>query len=180
MEDIWPLSPLQEGLFFHATYDDGALDVYTVHEPSTSPTASTPTGCARPCAALLARNPSLRAGFTSDGLRQPVQFIVRRRRDPARRGRPLRAARRRTGPRGCAELLAAERARRFDLARPLLFRLLLVRLGDERGDRLVVGRHLLLWDGWSAWLFLDQLFALYETAGDAGAACPLPAPTATT
>ncbi|GAA3291456.1 hypothetical protein GCM10020295_08360 [Streptomyces cinereospinus] len=66
-----------------------------------------------------------------------------------------------------------ERARRFDLSRPLLFRMLLVRLGAARGDRLVVGRHLILWDGWSAWLFLDQLFALYESGGDpAGLARP--------
>src|SRR5690606_6090303 len=64
------------------------------------------------------------------------------------------------------ELLDQERARRFDLGRPLLFRMLLVRLGEQRGDRLVVGRHLILWDGWSAWLFLDQLFALYESGGD--------------
>ncbi|MEU9386558.1 amino acid adenylation domain-containing protein, partial [Streptomyces sp. NPDC048279] len=30
--DVWPLAPLQEGLFFHSAYDQGALDVYTVHE----------------------------------------------------------------------------------------------------------------------------------------------------
>ena len=30
IEDILPLSPLQEGLLFHALYDAGAPDVYTV------------------------------------------------------------------------------------------------------------------------------------------------------
>ncbi len=29
VEDVWPLSPLQEGLFFHAGYDTAGLDVYT-------------------------------------------------------------------------------------------------------------------------------------------------------
>ncbi|SCE02014.1 amino acid adenylation domain-containing protein [Streptomyces sp. SolWspMP-sol7th] len=71
------------------------------------------------------------------------------------------------------ELTDAERARRFDLSAPPLFRLLLLRLGEGRGDRLVIGRHLILWDGWSAWLFLDELFAFYENGGDATA---LPAP----
>src|SRR5690606_39724733 len=35
-------------------------------------------------------------------------------------------------------------------------------------DRLVVTHHLILWDGWSAWLFFEQLIALYQRGGDAG------------
>ncbi|MGW1723523.1 non-ribosomal peptide synthase/polyketide synthase [Streptomyces sp. NPDC002306] len=172
VEDIWPLAPLQEGLFFHSTYDDSALDVYTVHE---SFDFATPLDADRLRAAtrvLLDRNPSLRAGFTSDGLRQPVQFIVSDPRIPIEEAdlSALPAAEQDTR---LAELMDAERTRRFELTRPLLFRMLIVRLGAERGDRLVVGRHLLLWDGWSAWTFLDQLFALYESGGDAVA---LPAP----
>ncbi|MDX3451771.1 amino acid adenylation domain-containing protein [Streptomyces sp. ME02-8801-2C] len=172
VEDIWPLAPLQEGLFFHSTYDDSALDVYTVHESfdlaETVDTARLRTAVR----VLLDRNPSLRAGFTSEGLRQPVQFIVR---DPEI---PLEEVDLSGLPEAeqdirLRELTDAERSRRFDLTRPLLFRMLLVRLGADRGDRLVVGRHLLLWDGWSAWLFLDQLFALYENGGDAST---LPAP----
>ena len=30
LEDILPLSPLQEGLLFHALYDAQALDLYTI------------------------------------------------------------------------------------------------------------------------------------------------------
>ncbi|MDX3798339.1 non-ribosomal peptide synthetase [Streptomyces sp. AK04-3B] len=165
VEDVWPLAPLQEGLFFHSTYDDGVLDVYTVHESFDFARRVDADRLRAATRTLLARNPGLRAGFTSEGLRQPVQFIVR---DP---GIPLtevdlsaltpaeQDARMR-------ELMDEERSRRFDLSRPLLFRMLLVRLGAERGDRLVIGRHLILWDGWSAWLFLDQLFALYESGGD--------------
>ncbi|MCX5173061.1 amino acid adenylation domain-containing protein [Streptomyces antibioticus] len=172
VEDVWPLAPLQEGLFFHSTYDDGTLDVYTVHESfdfaervdTARLTAATRT--------LLARNPSLRAGFTSDGLRQPVQFIVRDAEIPVTEV-DLSALTRDEQDVRLRELMDEERSRRFDLGRPLLFRMLLVRLGEGRGDRLVIGRHLILWDGWSAWLFLDQLFALYETAGDpAGLAEP--------
>ncbi len=172
VEDIWPLAPLQEGLFFHSTYDDSALDVYTVHE-SFDLAEPLDTGRLRTVVrVLLDRNPSLRAGFTSEGLRQPVQFIVR---DPEI---PLEEVDLSGLPEAeqdvrLRELTDAERSRRFDLTRPLLFRMLLVRLGADRGDRLVVGRHLLLWDGWSAWIFLDQLFALYANGGDAST---LPAP----
>ncbi|MFD5626604.1 non-ribosomal peptide synthase/polyketide synthase [Streptomyces sp. NPDC127072] len=165
--EIWPLAPLQEGLFFHSTYDDGALDVYTVHETFDFAERMDADRLRAAARALLVRNPSLRAGFTSDGLRQPVQFIVDDPEIPLEvadlSGLPLAEQDVRL-----RELTDAERSRRFDLAAPPLFRLLLVRLGAERGDRLVIGRHLILWDGWSAWLFLDQLFALYESGGDAG------------
>ncbi|MEU6496822.1 non-ribosomal peptide synthase/polyketide synthase [Streptomyces sp. NPDC046984] len=170
--DVWPLAPLQEGLFFHSAFDEGALDVYTVHETFDF-AQRIDTGRLRVAVrTLLDRNPGLRAGFTSEGLDQPVQFIVADPRipleevdlsalPPAEQNVRLR------------ELTEAERHRRFDLSAPPLFRLLLLRLGAERGDRLVIGRHLILWDGWSAWLLLDELFALYESGGDATA---LPAP----
>ncbi|MER6560826.1 amino acid adenylation domain-containing protein, partial [Streptomyces sp. NPDC001027] len=165
VEDVWPLAPLQEGLFFHSTYDDGALDVYTVHESFDFARRVDADRLSAAVRTLLARNPSLRAGFTSEGLRRPVQFIVRDAEIPLTEVDlgALTAAEQDVRLR---ELMDEERSRRFDLTRPLLFRLLLVRLGAERGDRLVIGRHLILWDGWSAWLFLDQLFALYESGGD--------------
>ncbi len=163
--DVWPLAPLQEGLFFHATYDATAVDVYTAHE---SFDFATPLDAGRLRTAarlLLARNPSLGAGFTSDGLSRPVQFITAGLEPPFQEvdlsGLPAEEQQARLDA-----LMDEERTRRFDLARPPLFRLLLVRLGAGRGDRLVIGRHLLLWDGWSAWLFLDQLFALYQNGGD--------------
>ncbi|MFD9975629.1 amino acid adenylation domain-containing protein [Streptomyces sp. NPDC059017] len=166
IEDVWPLAPLQEGLFFHSAYDDGALDVYTVHE-SFDLAAGVDTARLRAAArTLLDRNPGLRAGFTGEGLRRPVQFIVRDAEVPVLEV-DLSEVPRAEQDRRMAELMEEERSRRFDLSRPLLFRILLVRLGPGRGDRLVIGRHLILWDGWSAWLFLDELFALYASGGDA-------------
>ncbi|MGW0696806.1 amino acid adenylation domain-containing protein [Streptomyces sp. NPDC002738] len=165
IEDVWPLAPLQEGLFFHSTYDDSSLDVYTVHESFDFAVRIDADRLRTAARALLERHPSLRAGFTSEGLREPVQFIVR---DPEI---PLEEIDLRALPTAeqdlrLGALMDEERSRRFDLTRPLLFRMLLVRLGGGRGDRLIIGRHLILWDGWSAWLFLDQLFALYESGGD--------------
>ncbi|MFJ5305072.1 non-ribosomal peptide synthase/polyketide synthase [Streptomyces sp. NPDC088350] len=164
--DVWPLAPLQEGLFFHSAYDEGALDVYTVHETFDFATRLDTTRLRAAVRTLLDRNPGLRAGFTSDGLDQPVQFIVEAPEIPLEEVdlSLLPAAEQDVLLR---ELTDAERNRRFDLSAPPLFRLLLLRLGAERGDRLVIGRHLILWDGWSAWLFLDELLALYETGGDA-------------
>ncbi|MEU3424888.1 amino acid adenylation domain-containing protein [Streptomyces gardneri] len=164
--DIWPLSPLQEGMYFHATYDAGdALDVYQSQEVLDFDREVDADRLRAACRALLARNTGLRAGFTSDGLPRPVQFIADGAEIPlaeedlthlSEEERRIRVE----------ELLAADRRQRFDLSAAPLCRLLLIRLGDGR-DRLVVTHHLILWDGWSAWLFLEELFTLYERAGDA-------------
>ncbi|WP_347814612.1 amino acid adenylation domain-containing protein [Streptomyces sp. Tu 3180] len=170
--DIWPLSPLQEGMYFHATYDTGdALDVYLSQETLDLDHRVDAGRLRAACRSLLGRNTGLRAGFVSDGLPRPVQFIADRAEIPLVEhdltGLPADARRART-----EELLAADRRRRFDLTAPPLARLLLLHLGDGR-DRLVVTHHLILWDGWSAWLFLEELFTLYERAGDVTG---LPAP----
>ncbi|GAA2015700.1 hypothetical protein GCM10009799_49830 [Nocardiopsis rhodophaea] len=164
VEDIWPLSPLQEGLYFHSSYDEGALDVYMSQEALDFDRRLDAHRLRAACAALLARNPSLRAGFTSDGVPRPVQFIATAPEVPLTEidlsGLPEneRAAR-------LTDVMDHDRRERFDLARPPLCRLRLIRLADGR-DRLVITHHLVLWDGWSAWLFLEQLFTLYERAGD--------------
>ncbi|MEV6424557.1 amino acid adenylation domain-containing protein [Streptomyces sp. NPDC051662] len=163
--DIWPLSPLQEGMYFHATYDAGdALDVYLSQETLDFDHRLDLARLRAACRTLLERNAGLRAGFTSDGLPRPVSFVVDGAEVPLVEtdlsGLAAEDQRARVD-----ELLAADRRKRFDLSAPPLCRLQLIRLGDGR-DRLVVTHHLILWDGWSAWLFLEELFTLYERDGD--------------
>ncbi|MGP4086244.1 amino acid adenylation domain-containing protein [Streptomyces sp. KR55] len=171
--DIWPLSPLQEGIYFHASYDTSALDVYTAQDTFDFGHRLDADRMRAACATLLRRHPSLCAGITSDGLPEPVQFVARAADLPL----PLtevdltgltedeRQAR-------LAEISDTDRRQRFDLAAPPLFRLTLIRLTDTT-DRLMLSHHLVAWDGWSQSLFLDELLELYAAAGDDSA---LPAP----
>ncbi|MEV7672053.1 amino acid adenylation domain-containing protein [Streptomyces sp. NPDC088752] len=163
--DVWPLSPLQEGMYFHATYDAGdALDVYLSQETLDLDHRLDADRLRAACRALLDRNEGLRAGFTSDGLPRPVQFVVDGAEIPLTET-DLSALPADEGHARVEELLAADRRQRFDLSAPPLCRLRLIRLPGGR-DRLVVTHHLILWDGWSAWLFLEELFTLYEKGGD--------------
>ncbi|MBE1558005.1 non-ribosomal peptide synthetase [Nonomuraea africana] len=155
VEDVWPLSPLQEGIFFHSSYDSGAVDVYTSQDVFDFDRPLDADRLRASCAALLARHPSLRAAFTSEGLSRPVQVIGAEVEPPLREvdlsGLPPAEQ-----EEAVSRLLAEDRTRRFDLARAPLMRLLLIRLGGR--DKVVLSHHLILWDGWSAWLVLEQLF----------------------
>src|SRR5262249_34054556 len=76
LEEILPLSPLQEGLMFHALYDETARDIYTV-QMFVEFEGHLDGGRLRTAAeAMLKRHANLRAIFTHEGLSQPVQIIA--------------------------------------------------------------------------------------------------------
>ncbi|MEU7892143.1 amino acid adenylation domain-containing protein [Nonomuraea sp. NPDC049152] len=154
VEDVWPLSPLQEGIYFHASYDADAIDVYTSQDVFEFERPVDIDRLRAACAAMLARNPSMRAGFTAEGLPRPLQVIGTEVEVPLRE-LDLSGMPRDERDRAVADLLAEDRTTRFDLAAPPLMRLLLIRLGER--DLLVLSHHLILWDGWSGWLVLEQL-----------------------
>ncbi|WP_232383088.1 non-ribosomal peptide synthetase [Actinomadura violacea] len=163
LEDILPLSPLQQGLFFHALYDSGH-DVYTA-QIVFDLRGPLDTGALRAAAAtLLRRHANLRAGFRQRKEGSPVQVVHREVRlpweDADLTGLPEaeRDARAR-------ELAEAERARPFDMARPPLLRFLLIRLADGL-HRMVFTNHHILLDGWSTPVLQTELFALYLAKGD--------------
>ncbi|WP_327260475.1 amino acid adenylation domain-containing protein [Streptomyces sp. NBC_01232] len=163
-----PLSPLQQGMLFHSVYDASAPDVYTVQVSVSLAGPVDADRLERAGAALLRRHPNLRAGFWHEGVPQPVQFV------PAEVTFSLGRADLSADP-SQAAVRRAERAeldRRFELHRPPLLRLLLVRRGQ--GDHLlVVTVHHILVDGWSMPLLVGDLLALYESDGDASAQQPV-------
>ncbi len=165
LDDVWPLSPLQEGLFFHASYDSGRRDIYTVQDHFDLDRPLDADKMRRALAALLARTASLRAGFTSDGLQSAVQFVAARVEPPLTEV-DLTACAPADEEAALAEVTAADRARRFDVSTPPLLAVTLVHLAGGR-SRLLISHHLLLWDGWSAALLFADLFALYAADGDA-------------
>src|SRR5262249_22393152 len=157
IEDLLPLSPLQQGMLFHSLYDERAADVYTTQLRFDLAGPLIAGDLRAAAAAMLARHPALRAGFHHQGVDEPVQVI--RRTVPL----PWRTADLTGIPDADAEAEAARLAgqdagRRFDLARPPLLRFLLIRFGDER-HRLVLTSHHLLFDGWSASVLRRELFA---------------------
>ncbi|MGX2997535.1 amino acid adenylation domain-containing protein [Streptomyces sp. JNUCC 64] len=169
VEDVWPLSPLQEGMLFHAAYDDEGPDVYQGQRNFDLVGPLDPDRLRRSWEALLVRHAALRAGFRRRKSGEAVQVIARRAALPWREadvsGLPADEA-----AAEVARLAVEEQDRRFDLAAAPLLRVLLVRLGEDR-HRLVLTSHHVVMDGWSVPVLVNELTKVYEAGGsvaDAG------------
>ncbi|MGQ4484657.1 amino acid adenylation domain-containing protein [Streptomyces sp. SAS_281] len=167
LEAVLPLSPLQEGMLFHALYDTEGVDFYNMQTPLELAGALDAQAMKRACGQLLERHSGLRAGFLQRRSGQAVQAVARsvevpwEESDLSGFGESEQRAR-------LTRLLAADRERRFDLARPPLVRFTLVRLGAERHVLVITNHHILV-DGWSLPIVLRDVFRLYRRArGDAG------------
>ncbi|MFE2282282.1 amino acid adenylation domain-containing protein [Streptomyces sp. NPDC059454] len=164
LEDILPLSPLQEGLLFHNVFDEKALDIYTVQMVLDLEGALDAKALRTAAGALLTRHANLRTALRHEGLSRPVQIVLR---DVplAWHEVDLSALAQDEREREARRVLDEDRARRFDLAEPPLVRFTLLRYGPDR-HRFVLTNHHVLWDGWSRPVLLRELLALYLNGGD--------------
>ncbi|GGG28523.1 hypothetical protein GCM10007304_47980 [Rhodococcoides trifolii] len=148
LETVWPLTPLQEGLYFEAS--TSATDIYTAQFALDMSHVDVER-LREALRVLQTRHPALRAGFTTG----PVQFV------PVTADVPITVEDMTGAPESAvADLMLHDRTTPFDLETPPLWRVMVVRLTPDH-DRLVVNRQFLLWDGWSNGLVVGELLALY-------------------
>ncbi|MGH3639310.1 MAG: amino acid adenylation domain-containing protein, partial [Mycobacterium sp.] len=172
VEDVWPLSPLQEGVYFQARYAQAA--VYIVQNVFDFADPVDVEALHAAYSAVMQRNPVLRSAFLADDLPQPVAAIIA---NPvwAPELIDLTGSTSHDVDERVADLTAADRLRTFDLDTPPLARMTIVRTGGV--DRLIFSYHFLLLDGWSREQLLRELFAEYAAAKK-GVEADLPEPTA--
>ncbi|MFW0794703.1 amino acid adenylation domain-containing protein [Gordonia sp. CPCC 205515] len=156
--DVWPLTPLQEGLYYQARVDAEA-DIYTAQFWLDFGHLIEPDRLRDAARMLLRENPELRAAFVEhDG--RPLALIVEEVEPDITAvdlsGVDLSASA--DADTALEDVLVADRARGFALDEAPLWRMTLVTLPGER-TRLIVNRRFLLWDGWSGGLFVSRLLA---------------------
>ncbi|MFB7176086.1 amino acid adenylation domain-containing protein [Streptomyces sp. NPDC056257] len=159
IEDVLPLSPLQEGMLFHSGYDEDSKHLY-IAQFTVDLDGTLDAGRLRRAAGeLLRRHANLRVVLTHRKNGDPVQ-VVRRDMEPAWQEHDLGALPAGAAAERAAELTEEDWAQGVDSRRPPLLRFTLLRLADDRHRLLVTAHHILL-DGWSFGLLFRELFTLY-------------------
>ncbi len=172
VEDLYPLAPLQEGMLFHSLYAAGS-ELYVEQLTAELLGPLDVAAFAGAWRRAVERHGALRTAFVWRDLPAPLQLVRREAELPfaVEDWRGLSAGE--LAARWEA-LQAADRARGFDLGRPPLTRLSLVRTG-ENAHRLLWSFHHLIFDGWCFSLLLGDVFALYEAMRE-GRPSPLAPP----
>ncbi|MFP2933180.1 condensation domain-containing protein, partial [Pyxidicoccus sp. 3LG] len=159
VEDIYRLSPMQQGMLFHTlgapgagTYVEqvywtwrGALDVATLQ---------------RAWQRLVERHTPLRTAFFWENMKEPLQ-AVRGKVEAAPRLEDWSDVSPEAQEARFAELLEREQRQDFTLSAAPLVRLTVVRLGPALA-RCIVSYHHLVMDGWSLPVCLRELFLAYD------------------
>ncbi|WP_409468738.1 non-ribosomal peptide synthetase [Streptomyces sp. HC307] len=159
LRDILPLTPLQEGLYFHSVFDDDSAGAYVEQQLLTLDGEVDPDRLAAAATRLLTLYPNLAARFVAladgrvvsvleSGVQAPFTTLDR----PGLTDDEIRDY--------------AERDRRagFDLATGPLMRYTLLRVGSGR-NVLVQTVHHIIADGWSVPPMLRALLAEYHAPG---------------
>ncbi|WP_175688127.1 non-ribosomal peptide synthetase [Burkholderia anthina] len=156
IDDVYPLSPMQQGILFHALFAPGHASY--VNQLVATATALDADRLAAAFAASVARHDILRTSVMPDEA-APLQCVHRHAQMPVEqldwrtRGDALDA--------DFDAWLAADRARGFDWREPPLMRLTLIRVGDDAW-RVVWTRHHVLLDGWSTARLLADVLRDYR------------------
>ncbi len=165
LEDVYPLSPAQEGMLFHTLMEPGAYLGQLAFDLVGPLDAEAFAGAWQ---GVVDRHPALRTGFAWRGLERPLQ-VVRRRAGLELRREDWRGVPEAEREERFTAYLAADRARGFVVEGAPLMRLALFRTGEEE-HRAVWTQHHLVLDGWSLPLVFREVAALYRAGAGEGAA----------
>ncbi|MFJ2192061.1 amino acid adenylation domain-containing protein [Kitasatospora sp. NPDC087861] len=163
LAEIWPLSPMQEGMFYHSSLDDEAPDIYVIQQSQIIDGPLDTERFRRSWQALLDRHATLRASFHRRKSGETVLLIPREAELPWTECDLFDLAEE-DALAEATVIAEKERARGFDLTRPPLLRLTLIRLAPDRHCLVTTSHHLLM-DGWSRAILESELLEVYAAGG---------------
>ncbi|WP_460134946.1 non-ribosomal peptide synthetase [Pseudomonas sp. S1_E04] len=163
IEDVYPLTPMQEGLLLHTLLEPGT-GLYYMQDRYRINSALDPERFAQAWQAVIARHEALRASFCWNVGEDMLQVIHK----PG--NTPIEYLDWSNDPQGEHEprlqaLLKAEREAGFDLLNQAPFHLRLIRVGEARYWFMMSNHHILI-DAWCRSLLMNDFFDLYTALGE--------------
>lgn len=157
--DIYPLSPMQEGMLFHALLDPGSDQYFqqmTCHIQGVLDKALVEQ-CLNE---LIQRHVVLRTIFLHHGYDRPLQLVLQDRKITVHY-KDMRTAREHVPVATMiASLLAEDKAVKFDLTKDVLVRLTILRVSEQE-YQFIWSHHHILMDGWCVGIIMREFRALY-------------------
>ncbi|MEA5505983.1 amino acid adenylation domain-containing protein [Halotia wernerae UHCC 0503] len=159
IEDIYELSPMQQGLLFH-TLTAPNSGTYFEQLSCTLQGEFNVAAFRQAWQQVVDRHPILRTAFYWQGLEQPYQVVHCQATLPYEQldWRDLSAQEQQTQ---LEELLVSDRQRGFELSQPTLLRLTLIQLTDDTHQFIRSHHHILL-DGWSWSILWEEVHLIYQ------------------
>ncbi len=169
VEDVYPLTPVQEGMLFHSAYSPES-ELYFEQMSLTLTGEINSAAFRQAWQELINRHAILRSAFVWENVNEPLQVV----RTEAQLPWEEFDWRGISGPEQQGKLkglLKTDRARGFDSSVAPLMRVSLARLADQN-YALVWSHHHMLLDGWSQPLLLKEFVGIYEALSNNGPAPP--------
>jgi amino acid adenylation domain-containing protein len=159
IEDIYPLSPMQQGMLFHTLYDQNSA-AYVTQTSCILRGNLDLSAFQQAWKNLIERHTILRTAFYWEGLDTPLQMVVKQIDLPYQQQdwRSLTSKEQQTR---LNIFLETDYKQGFNPAIAPLMRLTLIQLADDT-YQFVWSHHHLLLDGWSINVLLQEVFVLYQ------------------
>lgn len=160
IEDIYPLSPLQQGLLFHTLYAPESQMYFEQWSCSLYGNLNL-AALQQAWQEVIQRHPVLRTAFNWQNLDEPVQIVRRQVKLPWQQydWRGLSPSEQ---SQQLEKFLESDRHISFNLAVAPVMRLTLIQVTDHT-HYFIWSHHHILMDGWAAALLLKEVFELYQT-----------------
>ena len=170
IQDIYPLSPMQEGILFHALMDPDSTAYFEQISMTIRGELDFPL-LEKTWKEIIARQDILRTNFFSKGLDKPLQVVFKER-EFSYQYLDLREVPEAYKETQVAAYKRHDKQKGFNLETGALFRLAVLHLEPDVFELIISNQHIIL-DGWSISILFNEFFEVYS-AGRTGQLAVLP------